>query len=681
MKCGVKMAKLSEENRRDFEALLDGNAPNIHELKKKLFDIEGFATGEFEDGKTPLEVLVGRQVLNHGYLQQLVSQGADINKKTKDNKSILHLVLKRESPKNKAFTVYLLLRNGAQLGKKEVRKLKELKKIIDKVSQKVILDKIEEAIQAYEETAKVEEKLTDEVEEGAEVEEIKEDVGVEEDSDLDTEENDIKGVKMANLTQELRKQFEKACKYNDYESLLLILSVDGFVNGVFEDGQSPLEVLIRLKDYRLSMLTRVLKLGADVNKKTSDGKSLLMLVLEKDSDLQLFAISELLSCGAKIDDEEAAKLEVIKEKLPPIDGTFIAIEKALKAREASKILVEELSKFDRADAERVMQAIRNGADLSLLIETESGESTCFQMIIYIPSLRDQFDEILEHLKKPEVLFQKFVGQTVADRVYNLYRMTDSEEKESSLNVLKAIFNHTKHLPDFEQKIIRPENLQAVKELVWGENKLEIEAEVTISDVLNALKPGETNEVFFKKLSGYDGAPLRDSLVAQMDWTAYKGRKVTSDNLKYLSRLYNVFSFINEPLNLDITQYSDNVQKALFNIVAYTAKLDQEYCDAKKDSHQADKLSDKSKKADKFLASIRNCHDLNELKDVIETALADSTFTKNRGSGFYGVHGLFSKKHNKFSEDRHHYVRSTLEELALDLHTEVTEAISANVQPL
>jgi len=116
-------------------------------------------------------------------------------------------------------------------------------------------------------------------------------------------------------------------------------------------------------------------------------------------------------------------------------------------------------------------------------------------------------------------------------------------------------------------------------------------------------------------------------------------------------------------------YSEEIKKAIEKIVDYTETLQNDLESCKEGTHRYEMLSDKLDSANTLINNIVGAEDVASLKTITEEALADSKLTKNRGSGFYWLHGLFTGKRNNFSQDRHHFVRSTLEELTLDLHSE------------
>lgn len=178
----------------------------------------------------------------------------------------------------------------------------------------------------------------------------------------------------------------------------------------------------------------------------------------------------------------------------------------------------------------------------------------------------------------------------------------------------------------------------------------------IAQVLNAMVDKNLKTDIILKLNlnqnGFNNALKND-----MHWTGYKGSKVKIEELHGVSQVINdMYADDKVKYACDVNTFSPEVQKALFNIVAYAGKLTLEPKSRFKHKNQI--------KDAKYQATITFLKEAlssspDELQDKVEKYMKDPAIIKNRGTGIFRIHGIHSKKGK--------VVKSTMQELFFDLN--------------
>lgn len=377
---------------------------------------------------------------------------------------------------------------------------------------------------------------------------------------------------MVELGEKTREEFEGLCKASSFQPRIWrdLLKIDGFANGQFKDGKTPLEVLLSLEIINTSVLQSLLSAGAKVNQKNSKAKLPLEIVFEhKDDKNKFLAAYVLIKKGAKLgaNDKRALYLDELERNFEP--------------REAF-----------------VKGKVRDFLEQS--IEMEEKQST-------VSDYNSSSDDYLEEgfpLPKGKVAKEKD-------------EMVVFEERNRAQQVLLGLVDY-----DFRDSVRKSLN----------------------------------------------DPEYRNQLANEIHWTAYKLKKIKADELVYINNVYDALD-PSETTKLKIDSLSPKSQNALLNVLIYVGKLihEEENISPKKVKLHS-KTSSKSAYAKLFIREIMNAENPDQIINAAEKALKNANITQSRGSGFYKVHSFFAKKHNNFVENDNHLVRSTLEELVLDLHT-------------
>lgn len=151
--------------------------------------------------------------------------------------------------------------------------------------------------------------------------------------------------------------------------------------------------------------------------------------------------------------------------------------------------------------------------------------------------------------------------------------------------------------------------------------------------------------------------FKTELKNEMKWTGLKSNQVKAKDLHGISNVINAMHDKNDKeYSCDIKSFSPEVQKALFNIIAYAGKLSLE---PKSRFNRKNKITEA-----KYNVTMNFLKDLfsgseEDIKNKVEEYMKKPEIIINRGSGLYRIHGVFAKKGLK--------VRSTMQELFLDLN--------------
>lgn len=147
--------------------------------------------------------------------------------------------------------------------------------------------------------------------------------------------------------------------------------------------------------------------------------------------------------------------------------------------------------------------------------------------------------------------------------------------------------------------------------------------------------------------------LATKLYSEVNWPSYSKSKFSVKDLSGISKLKLNIDNINLELEDD-----KNLQNSLFNLIAYAGKLT-----LIKNSDTATQQKVKSLKM--LINKLLSSNNVDDAKDILENALKNDNLTQNRTTGFYRLYSIF-KSDYKWNHSAKHIVRSTTEELLLDL---------------
>lgn len=173
----------------------------------------------------------------------------------------------------------------------------------------------------------------------------------------------------------------------------------------------------------------------------------------------------------------------------------------------------------------------------------------------------------------------------------------------------------------------------------------------LSQFFNSIKLKST--VIIDQLNTHHSTPVATKLYSEVNWPAYSKSKFSVKDLSGISKLKLDIDNINLELEDD-----KNRQNSLFNLIAYAGKL---ALIKNSDSATEQKVKSLKKLINKLLSS----DNVDDAKDILENALKDDNLTQNRTTGFYRLYSIF-KSDYKWNHSARHIVRSTTEELLLDL---------------
>lgn len=178
----------------------------------------------------------------------------------------------------------------------------------------------------------------------------------------------------------------------------------------------------------------------------------------------------------------------------------------------------------------------------------------------------------------------------------------------------------------------------------------------ITQILAAMVDEKLKTDMILKLNTNRG-DFNNKLKSEMKWTAYKYNTIKAKELHGISEVIkDMFVDKNTEYTCDLKGLSPDVQKALFNIIAYAGKLTLE--PESRFKRKNNLTLAKYKTTIDFLKDISS-GSVEDLQIKVEEYMKKPEIIKNRGSGLYRVHSIFAKKGSK--------VQSTMQELFKDLY--------------
>ncbi len=204
------------------------------------------------------------------------------------------------------------------------------------------------------------------------------------------------------------------------------------------------------------------------------------------------------------------------------------------------------------------------------------------------------------------------------------------------------------------------------------SSMDLNSLTPIAQVLNALADDQYKTAVTMKIN-FNQKNFKVDLHNAMKWTAFKLHKVSIKNLSGISNvLKDVHENKDKDFSCDVNSFSPNVQKALFNIIAYAGKLSEETPSRFKGRNA--KRDDKYQATIDFLRSAMS-RSPDELQSLVEEYLKKPEISANRGLGLFRVHGVFAKKGKDMASTTQELFHDLNEVLLTELHQKSDSSLS------